>query len=125
MTERPPWQLGQHGGARMGAGGKPIGFVKSADQLDYENARARNEAARAALNTLKLQILRHEMRPRAMVVEKSATAIAALAQALRSIGDRLENEGVPLATCQMIERVISDTLNDLADDLKLLCGDRE
>lgn len=110
------------GGARPGAGRKPAGYQKPIEVADFEEARARNETAKAGINEIELSIKDGSYIARAEVCEASATLLATVAQTLRSIPDNLERKGVPAATCQMVERVLDDAVSGLADGLERLHG---
>lgn len=108
------------GGARAGAGRKPMGYQKPVEVSDYEEAKARNETAKAGINEIELKIKDGSYIARAEVQEASATLLATVAQTLRSIPDNLERKGVPAATCQLVERVLDDAMAGLADGLERL-----
>ena len=106
----------QLGGARPGAGRKPADYVPSEDRLDYEAARARNEAAKADLNELELAIKRGEYVPRAEVQAATATALSALSQTLRSVPDNLERTlGITPELAQEVGVQIDAALDDVAN----------
>lgn len=75
-----------------GQGRKPADYVHPQERLDYEAARARNEAAKADLNEHELAVKRGQFVERAAVEQATATALAALSQALRSVPDNLERK---------------------------------
>lgn len=103
------------GGARPGAGRKPADYVPSEDRLDYEAARARNEAAKADLNEHELAVKRGEYVLRSEVQEATATALSALAQTLRSVPDNLERVlGVSPEVAQEVGVQIDAALADMA-----------
>ena len=62
---------------------------------------------------------------RAVVVQVVSTAYAAIAQTMRSIPDNLERKGVAPDVCEMVGYHIDDTLNDLADQFKMLSGSED
>lgn len=111
-----------HGGARDGAGRKPKGYQKAPEVVEFEKARARNEAAKAAMNELEFKIKSGEYVSRAAVQQAAATAIAAFAQTGRSIGDNLERKGVPPDICQKVEQAIDDAFADLSTSLEMMSG---
>lgn len=115
---------GLKGGSRPNAG-IPAGYVKSQDLKNLDAAKARNEAAKAELNEHELQVKRREYLPRSAIIQASATAMAAIAQALRSIEDRLENEGVPVDVCLKVGTTINSVLEDLANDLAMMTSQEE
>lgn len=103
------------GGARPGAGRKPADYVPSADRLDYEAARARNESAKADLNELELKIRRGEYVPRSDVQAATATALAALSQTMRAVPDHLERVlGIAPEVAQEVGAQIDAALDDVA-----------
>lgn len=109
-----------HGGRRAGAGRKPADYVKPDEVVDYEKARARNEQAKAELNELDLKIKSGQYVSRASVQQASATALATLAQGMRSISDNLERRGVPPEVCVQVEAIINEGMADVARDLELM-----
>lgn len=112
-----------HGGARLGAGRKPLGHRKTEDAIDFERARARNEAAKAGLNELQLKINSGEYLARDAFREASATLLAELAQGLRSLSDRIERRhALPPAVILEIEQTIDDALATVASGLELFVG---
>ena len=117
---------GRHGGARRGSGPKPAGYVKPAEVVDYDEARARNEAAKADLNELELSIRRGEHVERAWVCQCTAAALATLAQTLRSVPDNLERRlGLNPETAQEVGLMIDNALGDLATQFEDLAGAAE
>lgn len=114
---------GKNGGARPGAGRKPLGYVKPEQVVDFEKARARNEAAKAERNEFDLAVLRGQYLPREAVQQGAATTIAAFAQAVRSIPDALESDGIAPEVCVRINAVLDAALEELAADLKMLSGE--
>ncbi len=112
------------GGARKGAGRKPVDYVPSQDKQDFEAARARNESAKADLNELELAIKRGEYVLRAAVQEATATALSALSQTLRSVPDNIERKlGVPPEVAQEVGHLIDAALNDVAAKFEELGGE--
>ncbi len=104
-----------HGGARPGAGRKPKDYVKPAAIEDFEEARARNESAKADLNELEFKIKSGEYVSRSAVIQATATAYATIAQTLRSLPDHLERR-VALApeVAEEVGRQIDEALGELA-----------
>ena len=118
MTNKPNsvW-----GGARKGAGAKPAGWEPPPERLDYEAARARNEAAKADLNELELAIKRDEYVLRSSVQEATATALAALSQTLRAVPDNLERKlGVSPDVALEVGVLIDAALDDVANKFEEL-----
>jgi phage terminase Nu1 subunit (DNA packaging protein) len=113
-----------HGGARPGAG-RPAGtgYVKSEDQKDLDKAKARHESVKADLATLELKKRQGELVLRDAVKAAAATALATLAQGLRSVPDSLERKlnASPELT-EAVGREIDAALNDLADAFEMLTG---
>ena len=111
----------QLGGARPGAGRKPVGYVPSDDRLDYEAARARNESVKADLNELELAIKRGDYVPRAEVQAATATALSALSQTLRSVPDNLERVlGISPDVAQEVGAQIDSALDNIATQFEEL-----
>lgn len=120
------YEIPNHGGARPGAGRKPKGFPKSQEVADFDKSRARNEAAKASLNELKLKIDSKEYLSRAAFREASATLLAELSQALRSLPDALERRhSLPPTAVQDVERTIDEVLSNVANGLELFTGAEE
>lgn len=118
-----PKNVNGHGGKRLGAGGKPKGYVPPPEKVDFDKARARNEAAKAALNEHDLKVKMGEYVAREVVRSVAAQTAATIAQSLRSIPDTLERKGVAPAVCMQISDVIDEVLNDLADQFALMTPD--
>ncbi|UZZ64581.1 terminase small subunit [Curvibacter phage PCA1] len=117
----PEPQVRSHGGAREGAGRPAKGFVKPKASTDYDLARARNELAKAELNELDVKVKTGEYGSRAQFRQASATAIAALAQTLRSIPDNLERKlGVTPEVASEVSVLIDNALNDLASEFEMM-----
>lgn len=109
------------GGARKGAGAKPAGWEPPPERVDYEAARARNEAAKADLNELELAIKRNEYVLRASVQEATATALSALSQTLRAVPDNLERKlGVSPDVALEVGLLIDAALDDVASKFEEL-----
>ncbi|MBF6987244.1 DUF1441 family protein [Cupriavidus sp. IK-TO18] len=113
-----------HGGARAGAGRKPKDFVKPEATVDFEEARARNESAKADLNELEFKIKSGEYVARVAVVQATATAYAAIAQTLRSLPDHLERRlALAPEVAEEIGRQIDEALGELAGVLEKMRGE--
>lgn len=112
----------RRGGARKGTGPKPTGFTKPVKVLDYEDARARKEAALADLHELDYKVKSGEYVSRAAVRQASATTLSTLAQTLRSVSDNLERRGVPTAVCVTVEAVVTDALAEVGKDFEMMSG---
>lgn len=114
------------GGAREGAGRKPRDLEADMDTANYGKARARHEAAKADMAELELKIKTGEYVSRAAVRQASAQAMAAVAQALRSIPDNLErHRGITPDIAEEIQQQVDAALNDLADTFQMMVGDEE
>ena len=119
----PTPAVSTHGGARQGAGRKPPGYKKAAEQIEFDKARARNEAAKAELNELKVKVELGQYLPKAMVVQLVTTAYATLAQSMRSIPDDLERKiGLDPTACESIANYIDAALGDIAERFEKLAG---
>lgn len=118
VFDRP---LTGHGGARSGAGAKPKDYMKPQAVQAFDAARARNELAKAELNELEVKIKTNEYAPRSAFRQASATALAALAQTLRSVPDNLERKlGVSPEIATEVGIQIDAALNDLAIEFEMM-----
>lgn len=105
-----------HGGARKGAGRKPADYVPTQEKVDFDVARARNELAKAELNELELAIKRGEYVERIAIREMASTAMATMAQTLRSVPDNLERKlGVSPEVALEVGMLLDNALNDIAN----------
>ena len=108
-----------HGGARLGAGQKPAGYVPPKERIDLDRERARNEKAKADLNELDLAVKRGEYVLRAEVRQATATALSALAQTMRSVPDNLERKlGVAPEVAQEVGVLIDAALDEVANQFE-------
>lgn len=106
---------------RPGGGGKPAGYVRPEEIKDYDQAKARNESAKAELNELEVKIKTGEYGSRAAYRQAAATALASLAQTLRSVPDNLERRmGVSPEVAQEVGDQIDAALNDLASEFEMM-----
>ena len=120
ILDRP---LSGHGGFRPGAGRKPQGYEKSDDLKNLDKEKARHESIKADLAELELRRKRGELVERHAVSTAAATALATLAQALRSIPDALERElNVSPEVAERIGAMIDGSLDDLADTFEMMTG---
>jgi phage terminase Nu1 subunit (DNA packaging protein) len=111
------------GGKRVGAGRKPNGYVKPQPVQDFETARARNELAKAKINEIEAKVKADEYVERAAVRQAAATAMSSIAQTLRSIPDLLERRlGIDPTLAEEIGRQIDESLNELAEEFRLMGG---
>jgi len=100
-----------------------MGWVRTDEKIDYDEARARNEAAKADLNELELAVRRGIYVERAAVQQATATALATLAQTLRAVPDNLERRlGVSADVAQEVGVMIDNSLDDLATEFEQLNG---
>ena len=109
-----------HGGARRNSGPKRKDYQPSEVEVNFDEARARNETAKAGLNEIELKIKAGEYIARAAVQSASATALATMAQTMRSIPDNMERKGIPPETCAMVERIIDEVMAGLSQELEIL-----
>lgn len=113
----------RRGGARPGAGAKPRGYEKPESQKDYDSARARNEQAKAELNELELKIKSGEYGSRAAFRQAAATAMASLAQTLRSVPDNLERKlGISPDVADEVGKAIDSALSDISAEFQMMCN---
>lgn len=101
-------------------GRKPLGYVKPQSIQDYDESRARKEAALADLHELDYKVKSGQYVSRDAVKQAAATTMATLAQTLRSLPDNLERRGVSAVVCAKIDAVITETLTDTARSLEQL-----
>ena len=113
-----------HGGYRPGAGRRPADYTPTPEQADLASAKARNEAAKADLNELELRIKSGEYVDRAAVREATATALATLAQTLRSLPDNLERKlGLDPKVAEEVGKLIDAALDEVANEFEKLGQD--
>lgn len=119
--EAPVGSRHRNGGAREGSGRKPNGYVKPKEVQAFDAARARNEQAKAELNELELKIKSGEYGSRAAFRQATATALASLAQTLRSVPDNLERRlGISPEIAAEVGMQIDDALNDIASEFEMM-----
>lgn len=110
----------RHGGARAGAGRKPGSYVKPPEAIQFDQAKARNEAAKADLNELEFKVKSGQYLERAAFREASATLLAELAQGLRGLPDKLERKfHLSPQQVQLISDDIDAALASVAAGLEL------
>lgn len=119
-TPAPPVRHSGHGGARANSGRRGKEYESSAVAVDFDEARARNETAKAGLNEIELKIKAGEYIARAAVQSASATALATMSQTMRSIPDNMERKGIAADICAMVERIIDDVMAGLSQELAVL-----
>lgn len=139
--------VGKHGGRRAGAGrpkgtgnNKAMAALAAAaeenpDVLDEDpdgrmtlavrKARAvvMKEEALAELKALELKVETGKYLPREAFQEATATVLATVSQALRSLPDMLERQhNLPPEVLQVVENTIDEVLNQAADSLALFAA---
>lgn len=119
VLDAPPKRNNGHGGARAGAGRKPKGYEPPKAKADFDEARARNEAAKADLAELEYKRKSGQYVARAAVRDASAHAFASVAQSLRSIPDTLERKlNLTPEQAEQAGVLIDAILNVLADEFE-------
>jgi len=97
--------------------------VKPRPVQDFETARARNELAKAQINEIEAKVKAGQYVERAAVRQASAMAMSSIAQTLRSIPDLLERRlGIDPTLAEEIGRQIDESLNELAEEFRLMGG---
>lgn len=112
------------GGARLGAGRKPLGYEKPEIAKNFDAAKTRKETSLADMHELNYKIKSGEYVERAAVREASATLLANLAQSLRGIPDNLERKfNLRPEVAEAIERVINASLADISDGMSMFTSE--
>lgn len=122
-TTTPEKPKSRRGGARPGAGRKPVGWVPPPMKMSYDEAKARNETAKAQLGELEVRIKTGQYVSREVVRDVVATALSAISQRLRSLPDLLERRAS--MTTEQVETTaneIDDALGALAEQLERELG---
>ena len=116
---------GAHGGRREGAGPKPSGYVPPEGRADFELERAAHEKVKREQREFKLAQERGEYVERAAVRQATATALAVLAQSLRSIADNCERQNPSLSpeVLEMIEQQVDAGLAEVSGAFRAMSGD--
>ena len=92
--------------------------------VDFATARARKESAAAAMAELQYRIKAREYVGRDAVQAAVASALAAMAQTLRSIPDNIERKlGVDPEVAQEVGLLIDEAMDSLADELERMARD--
>lgn len=108
------------GGARAGAGRKPLGYEKPQVAKDFDEAKMRKERALADHHELAFKIKSGQYVARGAVREASATLLSNLAQSLRSLPDNLERKfNLSPEVAEEIEKVIDACLADVSEGLSM------
>ncbi len=110
-----------HGGKREGSGkkSKAVQDATKDSHVEFNKARAKNEAYKANLAELDFKVKSGEYLPRIEIQQATATAYATISQTLRSIPDNLERRlGISPEVAEAVGAMIDDCMNDLAADLE-------
>lgn len=111
----PVPKVSGRGGARPGAGRKPLGYVPRPEKVDYDIEKALHEKSKRERSELAYKKESREVVSRVAVQEACATALAMAAQSLRSMPDNLERKlSLAPAVTEEIEKTIHAVLTDLA-----------
>jgi hypothetical protein len=110
--------MNTHGGKREGAGRKP-GPTANANER-FMVARALKEESLARIRTMEADTQARGLIPAAEVESALAVAFSTVAQALLTLPDTMEREGLPPEAAATAERVIHAAMDGLADDLATL-----
>lgn len=109
----------RRGGARPGAGRKPAGWVPPPAKMNYDEAKARNETAKAVLGELEVRIRTGQYVSRDVVRDVVATALSAISQRLRSLPDLLERRAaLNTEQVEITANEVDDALGALAEQLE-------
>lgn len=105
--------VSEHGGLRTGAG-RPPGPQdpeRAKSKADYDFEKARHEKIKADQAEFDYAVTRGQFVARTAVVQASATAMAVLAQSLRSLRDNLERKkGLPPEVLDTVAAEVDDAL---------------
>lgn len=118
-THAPEKPKSRRGGARPGAGRKPAGYVPPPMKMTFDEAKARNETAKAVLAELEVRIKTGQFVSRDVVRDVVATALSAISQRLRSLPDLLERRAaLNTEQVEIAANEVDDALGALADQLE-------
>lgn len=93
-------------------------------EINFEDAKARNEAAKARINEVKAAEVEGNVLPRDVWRDASATIFAMLAQTLRSLPDNLERSANLSPTqAEIVERTVDEALSSVAAQFKAMSKD--
>ena len=116
----------KHGGARPGAGRKPKGWTPPPTKMSFDEAKARNETAKAILAEIEVRLRVGQFVNRETVRDTVATAMAALAQRLRSLPDLIERRhSLPPAVIEQIAVEVDSALSAASTEIAVLLGTTE
>lgn len=111
------------GGAREGAGNKPLGYEHPEGRQDFEKERALHEKVKREQREFKLAQERGEYVSRAAIRQASATMLAVLSQ-VRSIPDNCERQfALAPEVVELMQQTIDASLNEVATALKAMAGE--
>lgn len=96
---------------------------KSEDLLALDAAKARKESILADKHEFQLAIDQGKYVPREVIQMQAATIMAALAQGLRSVSDKLERKGISTDVCIAVDEEINHALNETSKSLALIGGE--
>ncbi len=109
---------------RIPPGRRGAGHAMSEHEIAFEDAKARNEAAKARINEVKAAEVEGNVLPRDVWRDASATIFAMLAQTLRSLPDNLERSANLSPTqAEIVERTIDEALSSVAAQFKAMSKD--
>jgi hypothetical protein len=112
------------GGVREGAGRKPAGYVPPAEKADLDRERAEHERVKRLQREFQLAIQQGMYLRRDAYRQASATALATLTQALRTIPDNCERQfALPPDVVQSIQDQVDAALSDAALAFRRMAGD--
>lgn len=111
------------GGARPGSGRKPADYQAPPEKVELDQIRAEHEAVKKAEREFKLAREQGQYVPREAVRQASATALALLSQAVRSIPDNCERQlGLQPDVVAAIQDQCDAALTELAAAFKAMAG---
>ena len=111
------------GGRREGAGQKPAGYEPPPEKVALDEIRAQHEAVKKAEREFKLAREQGQFVSRDAVRQASATALALLSQAVRSIPDNCERQlGLQPDVVAAIQEQCDAALTELAAAFKAMAG---
>lgn len=112
------------GGAREGSGRKPAGYEPPPEKADLDRERAEHERVKRVQREFELAIKQGQYVLRDAYRQASATAMATLTQALRTIPDNCERAfALPPEVVQGIQEQVDAALADAAREFRKMAGD--
>lgn len=113
------------GGSREGAGRKPEGYEPPPEKVALDEIRAQHEAVKKAEREFKLAREQGLYVSREAVRQASATALALLSQAVRSIPDNCERQfGISPEVAAAMQEQCDAALTELAAAFRAMAGDQ-